>query len=100
MYTVMKATAIAPSQRMGLPSESWLGYQLDTAISLFGQIVEGALNEMENVGDEKEPHYEQKYTLTQLLDPDFRLPVGEKEKSPIEGLKRLKGKGIKFYKGD
>lgn len=64
---------------------------------LFGKIIEGALNEMENVGNEDKPKYESKYTLKELLDPDFRLPV-EKEPSALNALKGMEGRGVKVFR--
>lgn len=73
-----------------------MAYQLDTAIVTLGQIIEGALNEMENVGTEKEPDWQPKYDINELLNEDFRLP-SKKEPEPIDALKGLVGKGVKVF---
>ena len=65
---------------------------------MFGTIIENALQERQNVGTQKEPQYEQKYTLNQLLADDFRLPAPERASKP-QGLAGLMGMpGVKVYK--
>lgn len=55
-------------------------YQLDNAVLFFGLTIKNALAEQRRIGNESMP----KYSLTQLLDPDFRLsPHGE---SGIEAM--------------
>jgi hypothetical protein len=44
-------------------------YQLDNAVLFMGAVIEAALADYEKIGDESR----QKYTIDQLLDPDFRL---------------------------
>lgn len=67
----------------------WVAYQLDAAVIMVGGAIEGALMESIKVGSDDAPRYESKYTLTQLLDPAFRLPVDDEEMPPDLG--RLKG---------
>lgn len=38
-------------------------------------MLENAAQEMEKVGPSDHPEWRQKYTMRQLLDPDFRLPL-------------------------
>ena len=42
--------------------------------SALARFIENALQERVNVGSEKQPRYEAKYSITQLLAPDFHLP--------------------------
>jgi len=64
-----------------------------------GVVLENASQEQHNVGTEKQPKWEPKYTMAQLLDPAFRLPAPEKPKktSGIEAL--MNTKGVKVWKG-
>lgn len=56
-----------------------------------GLTIEGALNETEKVGTEERPEWKQKYTLAELLDPDFRLPADD---APVnDGLEDLLDSG-------
>jgi hypothetical protein len=54
--------------------DSLTRYLLNKVVTWFGITIENALAERVNVGSEKEPHWEARYTLSQLLDPSFRLP--------------------------
>lgn len=49
-------------------------YLFDAAITACGIAVDNALTERVNNGSVKEPKWETKYTLHQILDPVFRLP--------------------------
>lgn len=50
-------------------------YLFDAAITTCGIAVDNALTERVNKSTAKEPKWEALYTLPQLLDPIFRLPV-------------------------
>lgn len=99
LYNKAKTYSKLPSQILRLEDE-WTAYQFDNAVNYLGITVENALLERQNVGTEKEPKYEPKYTLEQLLDDKFRLPrpVKEKPTSGIDQLKALVGKGVKLFK--
>ena len=57
-----------------------------------------ALQEQQNVGSDKQPKWEAKYTLAQLLADEFRLPAPVVER-PQGGLKGLMGMpGVKVFK--
>lgn len=68
---------------------------------MFGITIENALGEQQNVGSDKAPKYEQKYTLPQLLADEFRLPAPVKAAKPqgIRGLMGLPGVKIHRAKG-
>lgn len=56
----------------------------------FGITIENALGERVNIGTPKEPKWEARYTLAQLLDPLFKLPKPEPVKKPAQ----LNGLGL------
>lgn len=62
-----------PSELVGLTDE-WAAYQLDNAVNFFGITLENALAERDKVGTGANVEYRERYSLSQLLEPDFRLP--------------------------
>lgn len=50
-------------------------FLFDAAITACGITIDNALAERVNKGTPKEPKWEAKYTLHQILDPLFRLPA-------------------------
>lgn len=71
---------------------------LDNAVTLLGITIENALQEQTNVGSDKAPKHEPRYTLPQLLADDFRLPAPAKASKP-QGLKGLMNTpGVKVYR--
>lgn len=83
-------------------ADDWAALQFDNAVVFFGNAIEGAANETEWIGPEKDRHLEPKYTMSQLLDPDFRLPSPEpkKQEDGLAALKALtrKVRGVKLHK--
>ena len=76
---------------LGIDDE-WLAYQLDSAVVAVGSSLEAASQEMEKVGSEDKPEFRQKYTMQQLLDDDFRLPLRTAVERPIEAdIKGVQG---------
>lgn len=71
-------TGQRPSELIGVEDE-WAAYQFDSAVVLVGTAIEGAAQEMEKRGSDDNPRWEPKYTMKQLLDEDFRLPLAEDE---------------------
>lgn len=72
----------------------WAAYQFDHAVLFTGLTIENALHEREQVGSGKHVEYRPKYTLSQLLDPTFRLPApARKRKGSVfdEFVQQLKG---------
>lgn len=86
-YHKLPSEIIDPEQRL----DSLTRYLADNAVTFFGVTIENSLAERVNNGSEKEPKWEDKYTLAQLLDPAFRLPrpLSAKEKRQRSGLKAL-----------
>jgi len=72
LWRIAQATRSRPSDIVGI-AESWAAYQFDNAVVSLGIIIENALQEQKNVGTKDKPVYENKYTITQLLDEDFRI---------------------------
>jgi hypothetical protein len=73
-------------------------------VVFFGNAIEGAAQETVWVGSEKDKRLEPKYTMSQLLDADFRLPSPE-SKGQEDGLAALKAmarnvRGVKLHKVD
>lgn len=97
LYSKAKLFSRLPSELLRLDDE-WMAYQFDNAVATFGIAVENALMERENRGTDKQPKWDAKYTLSQLLDDSFRLPAPAKVEKP-QGLKGLMGMpGVKVLK--
>ena len=54
-----------------------MALQFDNAVTFLGNSIEGALHETKTVGRGTSERHVAKYTLTQLLDQNFRLPVSK-----------------------
>lgn len=88
-------------------SDALAAYLLDACVVTFGLIIENALHERDNIGTQKEPKYEPRYTLPQLLDPAFRLPrpqpvVPKKQGDGLAvllAMARQRGSGVKLWTG-
>lgn len=93
LYATAKATATRPSKLIGI-GDRWAALQFDNAVSLVGTVIENASQEMKKTGPDKKPEWKAKYTMNQLLDPDFRLP---RENTYSSNLSLLRGvEGLKF----
>jgi hypothetical protein len=101
LYVTAKTTNARPSSLLGIDAE-WVAYQFDSAVSFLGNTIESASMERKEVGMGQHKRLEQKYTMQQLLDPDFRLPRedGPGEDDPVKALKGLEGMGVKGFKVD
>lgn len=51
----------------------WECYQFDNAVMTLGMLVENATHERVNLGSDREPNYQPKYRLAELLTPGFKL---------------------------
>jgi len=78
--------------------DRWAALQFDNAVVMVGLVLENASQEQHNIGSKKEPKYELKYTMHQLLSDGFRLPAPAKpvEANGIAGLMAMKG--VKVWK--
>lgn len=65
-----------PSELLKI-EDDWAAYQVDNAVCLIGSAIDGAKEERHKVGPEDNPTWELKYTMRQLLDPEFKLPVSQ-----------------------
>lgn len=87
-------------------TDPWTSLQFDNAVSLVGNVIENASQEQHNIGSEKQPKYEAKYDMHQLLDPEFRLPAPltkeekdrERQRAAINMLRSMAGRGVKVFK--
>lgn len=77
LYLMSTKTAKRPSEIVGI-DEEWVAYQFDNAVILACSAIENAAQEMHQVGSGKNKEWKQKYTMQQLLDPNFRLPPSER----------------------
>lgn len=81
-------------------ADPWVALQFDNAVALVGITLENASHELHNTGTEKQPKWEPKYTMSQLLDDAFRLPAPPKPTKPQSGIEALKALvGVKVWKG-
>lgn len=81
-------------------TDPWTALQFDNTVALVGITIENASQELRNAGTEKQPKWEPKYSLAQLLDDVFRLPAPPKPEKPKGGIEGLKGlAGVKVWKG-
>ncbi len=63
------------------PLSAWM---LDSLVLTFGTIVENALLERDEIGSGASKTYQNRYTLTQLLDPAFKLPRPASEHEELQ----------------
>lgn len=64
---------------------------MDAAVTLVGTVLENAANEMEKVGSDDKPEWKPKYTMSQLLSDDFRLPLNGQEPLDLDELRSMQG---------
>lgn len=74
----------------------WAAYQFDQCVLFAGLTIENALREREKVGDQKNHEWRAKYTLEQLLDPEFRLPSPQ----TLRDERRNAGQMLRMLAGD
>lgn len=98
LHQTAKSYGQRPSDLVEI-SDRWAALQFDNAVALVGVVVENASQEQHNTGTDKAPKWELKYTMTELLDPEFRLPrPARKAKAKgIDGLKAMAG--VRVLKG-
>lgn len=89
LYLTAKTTGSRPSDLLSI-EDRWAAYQLDSAVTTLGLILENASQEMEEVGEGKNKRLLHKYEMAQLLDPDFKLPrpptPEERDEAAVRGL--------------
>ena len=69
-------------------------YCLDKAVLTFGIIIENALQERDKVGVGKDVEYRDKYTLSQLLDPKFKMPRPQPRMGMTQGAQPMANSGL------
>lgn len=65
-------------------TDAWMSYQIDRAVVTFGIAIDNALQERVPIGDDGATV--EKYTLEQLLDPEFLLPRPDVDTTPFEAI--------------
>lgn len=80
--------------------DRWAALQLDGAVTLIGRAIENALQEQYNTGGDDDPKWENKYTLMQILDPEFRFspppkPLTERQRNTL-ALRAFQAWGRKY----
>lgn len=105
-YQSLKIYHRRPSDDLEV-TDSIAAYCVDGAVLWFGLTIENALAETKEVGMGKDKRREQKYTLSQLLDPVFRLPRPQPAPKPstptqdgfaaMVALAKQPGSGVKLY---
>jgi len=100
LYQKAKLFSRLPSELLRIGDE-WIAYQFDNAVALLGTVIENESQRQHNVGSEREPKWETKYSLAQLLDDDFRLPAPERASKPqgLAGLMNMPGVKVVKAKG-
>lgn len=111
MYLTAKTTSQRPSTLL-LIDDGWAAYQIDSAVVRFGVTIENLSHEREERGMGQQTRWVEKYTLPQLLDPDFRVPapepyvpVAEQQGAPDHAtqrrnIQRLIGlRGVRVFRG-
>ena len=101
LYRTATATGQRPSSLVQI-EDAWAAYQFDSAVVFFGNAIEGAAQETQWIGSEKDKHLEPRYTMGQLLDAEFRLPSPAQadQQDGVDALKALAGsvRGIRRHK--
>lgn len=80
-----------PSRRLPWPQlrNDWAAYQFDQAVMYAGLTLEHASQEREEFGPENARESRDKYTMAQLLEPNFRLPQPGKMEGATRGIKEM-----------
>lgn len=100
LYLLAKTTNSRPSDLVCI-EDRWAAYQFDSAVTFVGLTIESALHETREVGVGQSKRVEPKYTIAQLLEPEFRLP---RPGGPPEGIdadsayRAMAGRGVRVFK--
>lgn len=78
-----KSQAKLPSELYGIP-DALAAFCFDAAIWSCGNVVDNALAERVELMVNGHKEYRPKYTLPQLLAPDFRLPTPQREVMKVQ----------------
>lgn len=84
-YLSLKMYHRRPSEDLAV-TDTIAAWCLDGAVLWFGITIENALSERVNKGTPKEPRYEARYTLMELLDPAFHLPRPQPEPRKVRSM--------------
>lgn len=100
LYQLAKATSSRPSD-IACIEDRWAAYQFDSAVTFVGVVIENALHETREVGVGQHKRQEPKYTIAQLLDPEFHLPRpgGAADSVPQDvAYKAMAGRGVRVFR--
>jgi hypothetical protein len=67
------SSLLRDDDKFSILADPWWAFQFDNAVALVGGALEAATKELENSGTDKNPKWGPRYSVEQLLDPDFRL---------------------------
>jgi hypothetical protein len=84
----------SPSQRLKTAEQygEWWAYQLDSAVSYLAAVIDSALHERDEINMGSGKKSIPRYSLSQLLDDDFRLPSrAEREAATMDNLMGVDG---------
>ena len=90
LYLTAKATAQRPSDLVGV-ADRWAALQLDNAVVMVGTAIENAAQEQVKTGPEDRQRWGRKYTMAQLLDSDFELPLDDGDEASDTELMNIAG---------
>lgn len=85
LWRTAKETSSRPSDLLCV-EDRLAAYQLDAAVVTFGTIVENLLQETVKVGPPGHQTYESKYTITQVLEPTFKVNGAGSKRSPASSM--------------
>lgn len=78
LYQKCKTLGQRPSDELDV-TNNWAAYQFNSAVVWLGIAIENALQERDNIGTDDKPEWRERYTLEQILEPGFRLPLDAAE---------------------
>lgn len=103
LYQTAEKTGQRPSELIGL-DDAFTALDFDNAVVYVGRTLESAAQEQERVGTGSTAQWRFKYTMDQLLDPNFRLPSPKAQQKGGGGLLALMAiasnpqSGVKLWK--
>jgi len=71
-----------------------VAYLFDAAVVTFGNVIENAVHERIEVGMGDKKEWKQKYTIHQLLDDKFKLPMDKEEEAKKRSNDPFSGEGL------
>lgn len=104
LWLKSKTYHLLPSEVFG-EEDSIAAWMLDNAVTWFGITIENALQERVKTGTGKDVEYKPRYSLTRLLDENYRIPrplpepeVNHNPWSPFLAWAGKPGSGVRRYR--